>query len=339
MTDKIDIVVSWLDDSDPEWQADFTRTRKSENLLMKKTSANNASRFRDYDTFRYWFRAIEKNAPWLNKIYLVTYGHYPKWLNLNNPKLVLVKHQDFIPEKYLPTFSSVTIAMNLHRIKGLSENFVYFNDDMFLINPTKSTDFFKNGVPCDMLTLIPCATYEELDHIHINNMNLISRKFSKKEILKRNLNKMINFKTSIPYLGTTLLQLPYPTISYIMHFHLATPLNKSTYETLWEEYFEEFNQASMYKFRDIRGIDDWFIRLYSLCIGNFAPKNMYKFGRFYKLNKKSDIEKIINSRKKIVCLNDNETLEDIELEEIAGKVRKELDKKFPNSSSFEVNFE
>lgn len=334
--DKIDIAVSWLDDKDPKWQEDFNFYRQKENLEMKKTSANNASRFRDYDTFRYWFRAIEKNAEWVNKIYFVTYGHLPEWLNIDNPKLEVVRHEDFIPKQYLPTFSSVTIAMNLHRIKGLSENFVYFNDDMFLINPTKSTDFFKNGVPCDMLTLIPCATYEELDHLHINNMNLIHQKFSKKEILQKNIWKMLNWRTGIPYLGTTLLQLPYPNISYIMHFHLATPLNKATYEKLWLEYSKEFDKASTYKFRDIRGIDDWFIRLYSLCEGNFVPKNMYRFGRFFKLSKESDIQAIVNSKLKIACLNDNEALEDAELTQIAEKVRAALNKKFPNLSSFEI---
>ncbi|AYG01575.1 glycosyl transferase [Lactococcus allomyrinae] len=333
---KIDIVVSWLDDGDPKWRNEFEVYKEKEHLSMKKTSANNASRFRDYDTFRYWFRAIEKNAFWVRKIFLVTYGHYPKWLNLNHPKLVIVKHEDFIPHKYLPTFSSVTIAMNLHRIKDLSENFVYFNDDMFLINPTKQTDFFKNGIPCDMLTLIPCATYEELDHLHINNMNLIHQKFSKRDIVKKNLRKMINLRTSIPYLGTTLLQLPYPNISYIMHFHLATPLNKSIYEKLWNEYHGEFDKASAFKFRNINGIDDWFIRLYSLCSGNFVPKNMYRFGRFFKLNKQSNINKIVNSKLKLVCLNDNEALDDDELNEMTVKIQTALGNKFPQKSEFEV---
>lgn len=122
---------------------EFQYYKNLENKEINAKSANNDARFRDYDTFKYWFRAIEKNATWVNRIYLVTCGHLPKWLNVQHPKLTVVKHSDFIPEAYLPTFSSDTIALNLHRIKGLSENFVYFNDDMFLINPTKSTDFLK----------------------------------------------------------------------------------------------------------------------------------------------------------------------------------------------------
>ena len=123
---KIDIVVSWLDDTDASWQKEFQYYKNLENKEINAKSANNDARFRDYDTFKYWFRAIEKNATWVNRIYLVTCGHLPKWLNVQHPKLTVVKHSDFIPEAYLPTFSSDTIALNLHRIKGLSENFVYF---------------------------------------------------------------------------------------------------------------------------------------------------------------------------------------------------------------------
>ena len=91
---------------------------------------------------RWWFRAVEKFAPWVNKIHFVTYGHLPKWLNIDNPKLNIAKHSDFIPQKYLPTFSSFPIEVNLHRIKGLAERFVYFNDDMFLLKTSKKRIIF-----------------------------------------------------------------------------------------------------------------------------------------------------------------------------------------------------
>ena len=82
--------------------------------------------------FRYWFRAVERYAPWVNKVFLVTNGKFPDWINPDNPKLVLVKHDDYIPEEYLPTFNSCAIELHLHRIKDLSEHFVYFNDDTML---------------------------------------------------------------------------------------------------------------------------------------------------------------------------------------------------------------
>lgn len=332
---KIDIVVSWLDDTDEVWQAEFQKYRQLENKKINAKSANNEARFRDYDTFKYWFRGIEKNASWVNRIFLVTCGHFPKWLNKEHPKLTLVEHSDFIPEEYLPTFSSDTIALNLHRIKNLSENFIYFNDDMFLINPTKSTDFFKNGVPRDMLTLIPATTSEQFNHFTINNMELIHKEFSKKDIVKKNFFRMVNFKAGITYLGTTLLQLPYPNISDMMHFHLSTAINKSIYEKLWEEHFDVFDKTCRHKFREISDVTDWYIRSYSLAIGNFIPARMHKFGKFISIKKVTSFETLFNSKFKELCLNDDITLEGADFEAVIQKMQKAFENKFPDKSSFE----
>ena len=68
---------------------------------------------------------MEQYAPWVNKVYLVTNGTFPEWVNAECPKLVLVRHEDYIPEKFLPTFSSHTIELNMDKIPGLSEHFVY----------------------------------------------------------------------------------------------------------------------------------------------------------------------------------------------------------------------
>ena len=79
---------------------------------------------------------------------MLTHGHLPKWLNINNPKLNIAKHSDFIPKEYLPTFSSHSIELNLHRIEGLVERFVYFNDDMFLLRPVKRELFLQVKIVC-----------------------------------------------------------------------------------------------------------------------------------------------------------------------------------------------
>ena len=68
--------------------------------------------------------------------------HLPKWLKEEHPKLHIVRHEDFIPAEFLPTFSSHPIEWNFHRIEWLTENFVYFNDDMFLIKKSFSGRFF-----------------------------------------------------------------------------------------------------------------------------------------------------------------------------------------------------
>lgn len=136
MKNNIDFVILWVDGNDQNWLSEkFNYLSESDKLN------NNDSRFRDWELLRYWFRAIEENAPWFNNIYFITYGHVPIWLNLENKKLKVISHKDFIPEKYLPTFNSNVIELNLHRINTLNEQFVLFNDDFFL-NKKVSPNFF-----------------------------------------------------------------------------------------------------------------------------------------------------------------------------------------------------
>ena len=141
-TAKIDFVVPWVDSNDPEWI-------KSYNHYRPEKPIQDMARFRDWGIFRYWFRAVERYAPWVNKVFLITNGKFPEWINPSCEKLVLVKHSDYIPQKYLPTFNSKTIELNLGRIDDLSEHFVYFNDDTFICAPITPDYFFKDGLPCD----------------------------------------------------------------------------------------------------------------------------------------------------------------------------------------------
>ena len=97
----IDIVIPWVDGSDPAWRAERAKYDPS------ATSDNSEERFRDWDTFRYWFRCIEKNAPWVRTIHFVTWGHLPGWLDPSHPKLHIVNHRDFIPEEYLPAVRQI----------------------------------------------------------------------------------------------------------------------------------------------------------------------------------------------------------------------------------------
>ena len=104
MQEKIDFVIMWVDGSDPKWLEE-----KNKYLDKKIDTSNAINRYRDMGVLKYWFRGVEKFAPWVNKIHFVTWGHVPSWLNTNNPKLNVVKHEDFIPQKYLPVFNANAI--------------------------------------------------------------------------------------------------------------------------------------------------------------------------------------------------------------------------------------
>ena len=103
-----------------------------------------ANRFMDNDELLYSLRSIETYAPWFRHVYLVTNGQIPSWLNVSHPKIRIVQHEHIFPNlSHLPTFSSPAIESHLHRIKGLSKRFVYFNDDVILGKQVWPEDFYS----------------------------------------------------------------------------------------------------------------------------------------------------------------------------------------------------
>ena len=144
MNQPIDIVIPWVDENDDKWQA-VKNSFSGDNENFETSNV----RFQSWDNLHLWFRAIEECMPWVNRIFLITCGQVPNFLNKNNGKLKLVYHEEYIPKEYLPTFNSNTIEMNVHRIKDLSENFILFSDDVFPLKPIPEEYYFKNNVVCD----------------------------------------------------------------------------------------------------------------------------------------------------------------------------------------------
>lgn len=252
MDDKIDFVITWVDDSDPKWRKEFEYYSAKE----RRTINTDACRYRDWDTLRFWFRGVEKFAPWVNKIYFVTYGHLPKWLNVNNPKLVIVKHEDFIPAEYLPTFNSNAIEFFFHKIKGLSDRFVYFNDDMFLIDSVSPERFFKNGLPCDIAGLssiktkgmFGCSVYLALDLIRDN--------FNKKELVSRNRTKWYSLK--YPRLALhNFLKFRETKFTGFVNHHLPQGYLKHIYDDVWEHCEKDIHRTCSDKFRTYGDVCHW----------------------------------------------------------------------------------
>jgi hypothetical protein len=143
----IDAVITFVDGSDPIWIENYKRFKASD--LQESSNPKDAAvgnRFRSCSELKYCLRSINKFAPWIRTIYLVVSGpsQLPPWLNSNSPTLRVISHKDFIPNDYLPTFNSHVIEAHLHRLPGLSEIFLYFNDDVFLGKPTKPSDFITD---------------------------------------------------------------------------------------------------------------------------------------------------------------------------------------------------
>lgn len=132
----MDIVITYVDGNDPAWKQDY---EKYTNVpVMEK-------RFRDWGTLKYLLRGVERNMSFIRNVYLVVShpSQVPQWADQESLKVVL--HKDIIPQEFLPTFNSNTIETHLHRIEGLDEEYLYFNDDLFPVGPCKPEDFFRDG--------------------------------------------------------------------------------------------------------------------------------------------------------------------------------------------------
>lgn len=135
----VDVVYTWVDSADADWQ----RNRAEHDSQTANVSAANPERFMDRQELRYSLRALELFAPFVRDIYIVTADQHPSWLAKDHPRVRVVSHREIFPdESMLPTFNSHAIEACLHRIPGLSENFLYFNDDVFVGQEVDVSDFF-----------------------------------------------------------------------------------------------------------------------------------------------------------------------------------------------------
>lgn len=142
---EIDLVYTWVDGSDPAW---ITRHNAITGKTDNNSGGNCKGRYANNDELKYSLRSIEKYAPWIRRIFIVTDAQIPEWLNTDNPKIRIVDHKEIMPSESLPCFNSQVIEHCLYRIPGLSEKFLYANDDMFINRPVAPETFFaSDGFP------------------------------------------------------------------------------------------------------------------------------------------------------------------------------------------------
>lgn len=332
--EKIDFVVTWVDDSDPAWQAE--KAKYSPKSALSSSVDNRKERYRDMGTLPYFFRGIDKFAPWVNKVYFVTCGQKPDWLNENCEKLVLVNHSDYIPAECLPTFNSNAIEANLHEIKGLSEKFVYFNDDIFLVNPTTPEDFFKNGLPCDTFALRALAITGKSEEGFFkklaNDIFVINKHFSFKEFLKNNWRKVLSFKQG-KYWFMTVPMLLYGYFTGFHCAHLPYSYLKSTFEKVWEAEPEILRRTQSFRFRNNRdSVNHYLCQYWQYASGQFEQRSV-NFGRMIYISDKKAEQYILGRKYKALCIEDEYDIDNYE--ECRKRVLAALDKKLPDKCQFE----
>lgn len=337
-TVPIDFVVTWVDDSDEKWIKEKEKYSKTNEIAGN--NENSVCRYRDWGMFKYWFRAVEKYAPWVRKVHLVTYGHIPAWLDTKNPKLNIVRHDEFMSPEYLPTFSSIPIELNMHKIKELNEHFVYFNDDMFLSKPVTPEDFFINGLPVHCAITEPVranAVNGSFRHQLFSVTGLINGKFEPQVYMPKYPEKWFShlYKNDLKY---NLRSLKEDYSSGFYFSHLACPFRKSTFEMVWTEFDKYLEETSRHKFREYNDIMHQIFSCWDIVNGQFIPCAKKNLGEMFNLSNPaqlSEVEECFTSQNcNVICLNDNDTVK--EFGTIKIKLNEILNSVFPEKSTFEL---
>ncbi len=338
---EIDFVVLWVDGSDPEWQRQ--RYIWAERIKGIEEASNTEHRFREWGTFRYWFRSVEKNAPWVRMVHLVTNGQVPSWLNIHHPKLHLVRHEDIMRPEWLPTFSSHAIELNIGKIEGLSEHFVYFNDDTFLVQPVCKTLFFNAGLP-RYSALIQYREPSGLgDFLFFcvleRDIFLINRYFKEKEVFCKYWRNFIRPGYGIRENLNMLKFFPwrrerFPGFNYV---HGPNPFLRSTFEKVWQIEPDLLNLTCSHRFRQYNDVNQYVFRWWEICGGNFSPCP----DESKRLTYISTGEEPANLYHRIkqcatpyLCMNDG-PISDEEIEEKRRCILDAFQERFPEKSSFE----
>jgi len=328
----IDFVITWVDMDDPAWKAEFARNSgKIDNTKNEVSEA----RFRDHGLLRYWFRGVEKFAPWVRNIHFVTFNQKPEWLNVHHPKLKMVNHEDFISREFLPVFSINPIEIHLHKIPDLTEHFVYFNDDVFIISPIKQSRFFTHNLPNDIAAFRTNYGLSQYEKMLRNNIKLINRHFDKKEVLKRDHDKWFDPSYGSKSRLTKLLKAS-RKFATLRTPHNAQPYMKKTFESVWDKCGQELLSTAKSRFRNKNNYTHELFRTWQICSSNFMPYNTYRDTKMFPLVLKSKqaIRAVREQTYSLVCLNDHVMIRNYD------RVMQDLETSFesilPEKSGFEL---
>lgn len=332
--EPIDIVVLWVDGNDPKWLAEKAKYQE-----IKTTDANAVNRFRDWGLMKYWFRAIENYAPWVRTIHFVTWGHTPAFLKKDHPKLHIVRHEDYLPRENLPLFNACAIEMSIHKIAGLAERFIFFNDDMFLLRPVSQEDFFSNGLPVargNEKIEPPIGKLMAWYGMYCNDLGLINKHFEKKKAVKRFRKKYIHKTYGLKNnIKTFLLEQMYKGKFVGFEFpHSPAAYCKQSFEAIWNAEPELMRQTTANRFRTCYDVNQWAVLWWQIASGQFSPgqvdiacfdANMWATDMICQTIQKQSHD--------MLCINDPD--ESIDFETITQRIQAAFESILPVKSSFE----
>lgn len=331
--EPIDFVVTWVDGNDPAWQEERARTLGLERL---DSNGNGVCRYRDWSSFLYWFRAVEQFAPWVRYVHLVTWGHVPKWLNTQCPKLKIVNHRDFIPEEYLPTYNCQPIELNIFRIPGLSEHFVYFNDDILLARPVKPEDFFVGGLPVHTGIARPWINRDnELPyHLFFNTYGVANRENDIRSCIQTHPEKWFSYVYGREIRHNIAAWKSYG-LPGMLFTHMGVPYRRSAMERVWKKYERYMEESCSYKLRHVSQITHQIFSIEDILRGEFEP-GADDWGVCVNIEDGQTIRDVyMRKAYKMICLSDRDNMTQQEIDTTEENLTRILGEWFPHRSCFE----
>jgi hypothetical protein len=304
----IDAVVTWVDGDDAEWRG--RRQRRLEELgLVADDDAADDRFFRDHGELRYLFRSLERYAPWLRRVYLVTAGQRPDWLVADHPWLRLVDHEEIIEPTALPVFSSRPIAARFHRIPDLSEHFLYFNDDVLLGRRVEPELFFTASGLTRFFLSRAQVPREPSDVSHLGGRQVVQR--------------LLHGSFGV-HLSRTFRHTPYA-------------LTRRIYGRMEERFGDELTATVHRPFRtpdDL--IPEWMAHYLGYLEGTALPSEI-SYG-YFRVGSRAAMERLaeLPTNRKLDCFVLNDVgYEDLPHEEARESLQEALEKLLPGRGSFE----
>lgn len=323
----IDLVYTWVDGNDPAWRE---KRMKYMPEITTESAPNHLceARWVENNELMYSLRSVELYAPWINRIYIVTDGQTPAWLNTAHPKIKIVDHSEILPAEALPVFSSLAIESCIYRIPGLTEHFLYGNDDTFFGAPTEPGDFFEaNGKP---IVRMRGARFNR-KYARDKGGNYYKVVYRMQNLVKERWGKLICHE---PH-------------------HNIDAYRKSDFEKAIAAMPEEWAATAHSRFRTNDDMQRCFVGYYAIAAEGAKLRKVSRYNRinkpftfikalitgkgaadsrWIKLHLKDYYKEFDKYNPLMFCLNDNSTTTD----EQRGRMLEFLESKFPNKSSFEL---
>ena len=293
----MDAVITYVDGNDPVWKQDYEKTTNVP--VMEK-------RFRDWGTLKYLLRGIEAKMPFIRNVYLVVShaSQVPEWADREQLKIVL--HKDIIPAEFLPTFNCNPIEMHLHRIPGMDEEYIYFNDDMFPVGDCRPTDFFRDGRPVIgyYTHLFASGMYKKI----CRNSDRLAR-------------KALGMK---------------PSCFFTRPQHICSPMLRSQCEELYAKVEDEIRKTSATRTRTEENLNQYLFLDYMNYKGLVIREKISNKHFSVAVASPDSLRDFLhNPTRNLVCINDVRLSEE-RYEQLRGAILDAFQSTFPSKSRFEL---